>query len=130
MELTRVQRDELERMIGHQHEEFLAGIQEDVARSRDESYGAIAGPVTDLVDEAAADLLSDLDYAEVSRDLREIRALEAAQARLADGSYGVCADCGSEIAFARLRAYPTAERCVECQRIHERTHADTGEPKL
>ena len=126
MELTRVQRDELERMIGHQHEEFLAGIQEDVARSRDESYGAIAGPVTDLVDEAAADLLSDLDYAEVSRDLREIRALEAAQARLADGSYGLCAGCGSEIAFARLRACPTAERCVECQRIHERTHTATG----
>jgi phage/conjugal plasmid C-4 type zinc finger TraR family protein len=45
--------------------------------------------------------------------------IEAARRRLADGSYGLCTDCGNDIPFARLQAYPTAKRCVECQRKQE-----------
>jgi DnaK suppressor protein len=102
----------------------------DAARSREESYGALAGPVTDTADEAVADLLADLDNAELSRDLAELRALEAARARLAQGSYGVCANCGDDIPFARLSAEPAALRCIACQRVHEKTFAGPREPKL
>lgn len=102
----------------------------DAARLREESYGALAGPVTDTADEAVADLLSDLDKAELSRDLAELRALEAARARLALGSYGACADCGDDIPFERLSAEPAALRCIACQRVHEKTFAHPREPKL
>jgi DnaK suppressor protein len=102
----------------------------DAARSREESYGALAGPVTDTADEAVADLLSDLDNAELSRDLAELRALEAARERIAQGSYGVCADCGDDIPFERLSAEPAALRCITCQRVHEKTFARPREPKL
>lgn len=44
----------------------------------------------------------------------ELRALDAADARLAAGTYGVCARCGGRIAAARLDALPTAERCIGC----------------
>lgn len=111
-------------------EALLAEIQGDVARSRDESYGAIAGPVADTADEAVADVLSDMDNAETSRDLNEARELEAALARIDDGSYGLCADCGLEIALERLRAVPGASRCVKCQQVHEKIYARQGEPKL
>lgn len=102
----------------------------DAARAREESYGALAGPVTDTADQAVADLLSDLDNAELSRDLVELRALEAARGRLAQGNYGVCADCGDDIPFERLSAEPAALRCVACQRVHEKTFAGPREPKL
>jgi DnaK suppressor protein len=102
----------------------------DAARSREESYGALAGPVTDTADEAVADLLADLDNAELSRDLAELRALEAARARLAQGSYGVCANCGDDIPFERLSAEPAALRCIACQRVHEKTFARPREAKL
>jgi RNA polymerase-binding protein DksA len=130
MALTRTQLQELEALIKERREALLAEIREEVARSREESFGELAGPVTDSADEAVADLLSDIDNAEVTRDLGEIRALEAAQERLANGRYGLCADCGGEIGVERLRAHPTALRCVGCQTVYEKTYAHPGEPKL
>jgi RNA polymerase-binding transcription factor DksA len=45
------------------------------------------------------------------RDLREI---DAALARIAAGTYGVCETCGERIPDDRLLARPTATRCVRC----------------
>lgn len=49
--------------------------------------------------------------AEAERQLRDI---EAAKRRIADGTYGVCASCGKRIPVARLRVRPAATMCVEC----------------
>ena len=40
--------------------------------------------------------------------------VEAALAKIADGSYGVCERCGQEIATARLEAKPAARLCIDC----------------
>lgn len=130
MALTGEQIEELRRAIAARRESLLAEIRRDVARSRDESFGAIAGPVVDTADEAVADLLSDLDNAELTRDLNEVREFEAAQARLEAGNFGRCSDCGLEIDFDRLRANPGAVRCVTCQQVHEKTFTHPAEPKL
>ncbi|QGN57244.1 TraR/DksA C4-type zinc finger protein [Nostocoides sp. HKS02] len=45
---------------------------------------------------------------------RHLADLTAAQARLAQGSYGVCAVCGKAIDPARLEARPVARTCVAC----------------
>lgn len=128
--LTPEQLGKLRAMIDERHEALESEIHRDAARSRDEPYGLLAGEVTDAGDEATADLISDLENAELSRDLQELRALVTALERLAGGSYGSCADCGGEIAFERLLAQLTALRCFDCQRVHERTHAHAAEPKL
>jgi RNA polymerase-binding protein DksA len=130
MALTPEQRAELNSIIVDRRARLVADIRREVNQSREETFGAVAGPVTDTGDEAVADLLSDLDTAEVTRDLAELRELEAARARLAAGSYGACESCGREIAYARLRAHPAATRCIECQTVYERTHAHPPEPKL
>jgi RNA polymerase-binding transcription factor len=44
-------------------------------------------------------------------DLAEI---DAALARLADGSYGICQACGRPISAQRLAARPAARTCVGC----------------
>lgn len=46
----------------------------------------------------------------------ELRELDAAAERVADGSYGVCERCGDPIADARLEALPAARRCIGCVR--------------
>jgi RNA polymerase-binding protein DksA len=130
MALTPEQRAELTAIIADRRAQLAAEIRREVDQSREETFGAVAGPVTDTGDEAIADLLSDLDTAEVTRDLAELRELEAARARIAAGTYGVCESCGREIAYERLRAYPAATRCIECQTVHERTYAHPAEPKL
>jgi len=45
---------------------------------------------------------------------RQLAELDAATARIDDGTYGVCELCGRAIAPARLEARPTATRCVSC----------------
>jgi DnaK suppressor protein len=40
--------------------------------------------------------------------------LDAARARLAAGTYGVCERCGRPIAPARLAARPEARLCIDC----------------
>ena len=54
--------------------------------------------------------------------LAELRALAAACRRIADDSYGLCADCGAEIAPALLWAEPGATRCLPCEERHEKTY--------
>jgi RNA polymerase-binding transcription factor DksA len=46
--------------------------------------------------------------------LAELADIDTALARVADGTYGVCAVCGTAIPAARLEARPTATRCVTC----------------
>jgi DnaK suppressor protein len=38
--------------------------------------------------------------------------VDAALARIADGTYGICAVCGEPIPSARLEARPTTDRCI------------------
>jgi len=40
--------------------------------------------------------------------------VEAAIAKLDDGTYGVCEICGRPIGEARLEAMPTARLCIDC----------------
>lgn len=43
-----------------------------------------------------------------------LREIDAASARIADGSYGVCEVCGRPILPERLQARPTARTCIAC----------------
>lgn len=44
----------------------------------------------------------------------ELRELDAAEARVVDGTYGVCLVCGSEIPAAQLELRPARTTCVAC----------------
>ena len=97
-------------------------IGEDMERSRRDTYPELAGATPDTGDEAVADVVTDQHRAELMRDVDEFEALEAARRRLADGTYGVCVDCGGEVGLERLRAEPAAARCIACQTRHEKTY--------
>ena len=45
--------------------------------------------------------------------------IDCALARVEDGSYGICEDCGQEIPPARLEALPSATLCVGCKAQRE-----------
>jgi DnaK suppressor protein len=97
-------------------------IRQTLIKSDSEHYLQIADSVRDLEDESFADLIVDVGLAEIDRDLEELRAIDAALLRVADGSYGVCEACGKPIDPKRLEITPHALRCIDCQTIFERTH--------
>src|SRR5262245_11570622 len=84
-------------------------------RADSEKYADVAGQVNDTEDKALADLVVDVNNAEVTRDVEELRQIQSALERIATGDYGICIRCGAEIPRERLDVYPTAERCLSCQ---------------
>jgi RNA polymerase-binding transcription factor DksA len=87
--------------------------------SGDERVVGLRNRLDETDDWAVADALAELDIAGVRHALGELTDVDDALARMRGGSYGVCADCGEAIAPARLAAYPTATRCIECQQSYE-----------
>ena len=47
-------------------------------------------------------------------ELHEIRQIQVALKRIDEGTYGICANCGEPIDPKRLKALPTATRCIAC----------------
>ena len=80
---------------------------------RAESAAEARGSASD--DWATAETERDLAFALEERESAELVAIDEALKRIADGSYGLCSECGVQIATARLHANPTALRCVGCQ---------------
>ncbi|MES2164521.1 MAG: TraR/DksA C4-type zinc finger protein [Pseudomonadota bacterium] len=72
-----------------------------------------------LDDPAVLRQLPGCDLARLAEELAALRSLDAACARLADGSFGRCLSCGAPIAPERLRVQPTAQNCLPCQEAHE-----------
>ena len=74
------------------------------------------GEPNDYLDSAnlASDLYQDELEEGVADDLRaSLAAVERAEKRLADGTYGLSVESGEPIPDERLEALPTAERTVE-----------------
>ena len=59
------------------------------------------------------------EFAMNEHETTELGDIEATLARMDGGTYGQCTDCGMTIAPARLNAYPTAKRCIDCQTVAE-----------
>ena len=120
MPLTREQALELCCVIEDRRAVLLDELRKDLGQTRADSMSEIAGPAPDPGDESVARMIAELDQAEVSRDVGELRRLDEARRRFDEGSYGNCADCGSDIDYRRLRVQPAAIRCIHCQERFEK----------
>jgi len=75
---------------------------------------------TDLADEATDLYFEEVDASRLD-DLREqLAAVERAEERLANGTYGRSVESGATIPDERLEAVPTAERTVDEEARRER----------
>ena len=129
-ELTPRQLEELREKLQARRAELKTLIREELLKADAEQYGELAGQVHDAEEASVADMLVDLNLATIEHHVAELRQVEEALARMRDGGYGVCIDCGGPVGLARLQANPVALRCIRCQEAWERTHAGTNTPAL
>jgi RNA polymerase-binding transcription factor len=102
-ELLAAERRELERALGRR------------GREDDGENAGFQEPAN-----LAADLYIDELDEGLAEDLRDrLAALERAEQRLADGTYGLSVESGKPIPDERLEAIPTAERTIEEERVRE-----------
>ena len=112
---------EFKALLQAQRRQLLDEVRARIAASDDSLGFANQSKLTD--DDGAADAAAEMDVTMVIRESAELQEVEAALTRIVDGSYGMCAECGGEIARARLKAYPMATRCLPCQEKFERLHS-------
>ena len=77
-------------------------------------------PGGDLLDQSVYDSNRAMDFLARKRLEQTIGQIDAALARLQEGSYGYCLESGEEIGIKRLLAYPIATLSVEAQEFRER----------
>ena len=121
--LQNKQLDSLQAAMRARQTQLREEIRQALIKSDSEHYLQIADSVRELEDESFADLMVDVGLAEIDRDLDELRAIDAALLRMAEGSYGVCEACDKPIDIRRLNLTPQALRCIDCQTLFERTPA-------
>jgi len=99
----------------HRIETLLAELQGDDTRGQ-------SGQATVELDQQAIGRLSRMDALQnqamakaghARRQAQRTR-LKAALARMDEGEFGYCEDCGDEIAGGRLELDPAATRCISC----------------
>jgi RNA polymerase-binding protein DksA len=118
-------------ILDRRYQTLLDDVRDALEASENQQYVELIDRApADIGDQSVGDALADLSLAIIDRHVQEIRDIELAQARIKDGTYGACSDCGVAIDIERLRAYATAKRCVVCQRQRERTYTHQGTPSL
>jgi DnaK suppressor protein len=85
------------------------------------SAGTQAGekPVGDRADDASLDLEVDSSYSIAEHEAEELRLIDVALGKVANGTYGVCEECGAPIERPRLKALPYAVLCLKCKQAEE-----------
>lgn len=73
-----------------------------------------------MADTATETVDREIDYTLEEADERLLAAINAALARIEAGTYGICVNCGAQIAPERLEAMPWATLCIDCKRKEER----------
>ncbi len=76
--------------------------------------------VNDMVDMSDASIEEEMSFALLEMRTTMLARVDEALARVQNGTYGVCSDCGASIAPGRLRALPFAVRCRDCEARLER----------
>jgi len=74
----------------------------------------------DIADRASSETDRAIELRARDRQRKVISKIEAALARIEDGSYGYCSETGEPISLRRLDARPIATLSVEAQERHER----------
>lgn len=90
--------------------------------SLEEQTGELVSGSADqhMADTATETVDREIDYTLEETDGRLLAAIDAALARIESGTYGICVNCGAQIASERLEAMPWATLCIDCKRKEER----------
>lgn len=108
----------------------LERMREDIRRDIESDVALLARSLEDKGEDTTpsqhpADVASDLYAREelVAEEValtHELAQIDDALRHIANGTYGVCSDCGGRISPERLAARPQATRCITCQRKVDR----------
>lgn len=109
------QREYFRRKLIQWKEDILREARETLAVLQNESENH-----PDIADRASSETDRAIELRARDRQRKLIAKIDAALARIEDGSYGYCEETGEPISLKRLEARPIATLSLEAQERHER----------
>lgn len=109
------QRDYFRRKLLAWKEEILREARETLTTLQSENENH-----PDLADRASSETDRAIELRARDRQRKLIAKIDAAMARIDDGTYGYCEETGEPISLKRLEARPIATLSLEAQERHER----------
>ena len=91
-----------------ERDRLLAELGEAIQAPGQMTYGSQAAAASEV-------FAQQRDLALRDKAVQQLGLVDAALARVADGSYGRCLRCGQAIAPGRLEALPWVAHCIDCQ---------------
>lgn len=108
----------------------LGSVQEELRQTSDPDDTSLEKIPSDAGDRSEADRETDTTISMAQRHAVELEQIDAALARIADGTYGECEECGGDIGVARLEVQPTARLCIACQERLEQRPGAPSHPSM
>ncbi len=105
-----------------------AALRERIAADRSEMVENVNPDPGDIEDAASADAMHFRTKSLLDRDRQLLTEVEAALARIDNGSYGVCEDSDEPIPYRRLELEPTTRYTVEALELREREGEGVVDP--
>ena len=110
---------ELKAILEDRRREILSVVQEKMRVVRAEGASGEGQGVLDAAEASEADIQDDIEFALIQMKSETLHKINEALARLDEGTFGYCFECGDEISERRLRALPFAVRCKDCEEARE-----------
>ena len=86
----------------------------DVEKSKQHVKESEAGQMADISDHAASTYSRQLEGELGEQEWQKLKQVDMAIEKIAEGEYGVCAQCEAAIPEARLKVVPYTEFCTQC----------------
>src|SRR4026208_2166340 len=109
----------LKRILEERRREIMEQVQKKIRDVRSEGANNPNQGVLDAAESSEADIQDDIEFALIQMKSETLNRIEEALARLDEGTFGNCFECGDEIPDRRLRALPFAVRCKDCEEARE-----------
>ena len=118
-QMNKARYDSLKQMLEERKRQILSQVHEKIRDVRSENVSGKVNNVLDPVESSEAGIQEDIEFALIQMKAETLNKINEALARLEEGAYGNCFECGEEISQPRLRALPFAVRCIECEGARE-----------
>jgi DnaK suppressor protein len=120
--LSKPQKKHFYDLLMRARNEFMEQVKfhtDEALTSQKDSAGERAGMATHMADLGSDNSRHDLELGLLSEEVDVVEMIEDSFQRLQDDEYGICVDCGCDIALERLEAKPYARFCTKCKARHE-----------
>jgi DnaK suppressor protein len=114
---------ELRKSLLRRKEQILREAKEEIAKNLSGENKQLVDTANDEGDWAQVDISEDISLQRLSAHRKLMHNIDEAIRKIAEGTYGICEECGEEISKKRLLVLPTATLCVDCQENKEQLEA-------